>query len=191
MARQPMPISTRWFQGAVLTYVIGFTALGILAYLVYRDQPPIPRRVVAGERVYGMLAIGLLLFCLRYLTRPDKWSDRAAMTSFWSLNIGLSWMAFFNLFPLGIVQLYQAVDTGYWYARSLDFLMVRWVNILEWARLPGDAVFILGGALPLIWLCWRALRYPNPNRIESEVELPTMLFTDASTTSKPVGGERP
>jgi nitric oxide reductase subunit B len=141
--------------------------------------------------VYGMLAIGLLLFCLGYLTRPDKWSDRAAMISFWSLNIGLSWMAFVNLFPLGIVQLYQAVDTGYWYARSLDFLMVRWVNILEWARLPGDALFILGGALPLIWLCWRALRYPNPNRIESEVELPTMLFTDASTTSEPVGGERP
>jgi nitric oxide reductase subunit B len=58
-------------------------------------------------------------------------------------------MAFFNLFPLGIVQLYHAVDTGYWHARSLDFLMLSWVNMLEWARLPGDAVFILGGALPL------------------------------------------
>jgi len=62
-----------------------------------------------------------MLFCLRYLTRADRWSDRAAKTSFWSLNIGLAWMAFVNLFPLGIVQLHHAVGTGYWYARSLAF----------------------------------------------------------------------
>jgi nitric oxide reductase subunit B len=130
--------------------------------------------------VYGMLAAGLLLFCLRYLTRADKWSDRAAMISFWSLNIGLTWMAFFNLFPLGIVQLYHAVDIGYWHARSLDFLMLPWVNTLEWARLPGDALFILGGALPLVWLCWRAVRFPNPRRIAVETELPRLLFTDES-----------
>jgi nitric oxide reductase subunit B len=49
MSRQPMPISSRWFQGAVLTYLVGFTVLGILAYLVYRDQPPMPGRVVAGN----------------------------------------------------------------------------------------------------------------------------------------------
>jgi len=54
--------------------------------------------------VYGMLAVGLLLFCLRYLTEADKWNDCAAMIS--------TWMAFFNLFPLGIVQLYYAVDTA-------------------------------------------------------------------------------
>jgi nitric oxide reductase subunit B len=127
--------------------------------------------------VYGMLAVGLLLFSLRYLTRSDRWSDRAAKISFWSLNIGLAWMAFVNLFPLGIVQLYYAVDAGYWYARSLDFLNLPWVNILEWARLPGDALFILGGALPLVWLCWQALRYPNPRRIDAETELPRMLYT--------------
>jgi nitric oxide reductase subunit B len=51
MARQPMPISSRWFQGAVLTYLIGFTVLGVLAYLVYRDQPPMPATVVAGDKV--------------------------------------------------------------------------------------------------------------------------------------------
>lgn len=128
--------------------------------------------------VYGMLAAGLLLFCLRYLTRADRWSDRAAKISFWSLNIGLAWMAFANLFPLGIVQLYYAVDVGYWYARSLDFIGLRWVNVLEWVRLPGDALFIVGGALPLVWLCWQALRYPNARRIEPESELPRMLYTD-------------
>jgi nitric oxide reductase subunit B len=127
--------------------------------------------------VYGMLAIGLLLFCLRYLMRPDKWSDRAAKLSFWSLNIGLAWMAFANLFPIGIVQLNDAVNHGYWHARSLDFIMLRWVHVLEWARLPGDALFILGGAVPLLWMCLRAVRYPNPARTEPEVEIPERLFT--------------
>jgi nitric oxide reductase subunit B len=51
MSRQPMPISSRWFQGAVLTYLVGFTVLGLLAYLVYRDQPPIPATIVAGEKI--------------------------------------------------------------------------------------------------------------------------------------------
>ena len=50
-SRQSMPISSLWLQGAVLTYLVGFTVLGVLAYLVYRDQPPIPGRVVAGDKV--------------------------------------------------------------------------------------------------------------------------------------------
>ena len=50
MAQRMMPISSRWFQGAIVTYLIGFTVLGILAYLVYRDQPPLPARVVAGDK---------------------------------------------------------------------------------------------------------------------------------------------
>jgi nitric oxide reductase subunit B len=127
--------------------------------------------------VYGMLAVGLLLFCLRYLMREDKWSDSAARLSFWSLNIGLTWMAFANLFPVGIVQLHDALTKGYWHARSLEFLTEGWVNVLEWARLPGDAVFIVGGVLPLCWLCWRAVRYPNPNRLAADEQVPTRLFT--------------
>ena len=51
MTRESMPISSSWFQGAIITYLIGFTVLALLAYLVYRDQPPIPARVVAGEKV--------------------------------------------------------------------------------------------------------------------------------------------
>ena len=35
----------------MLTYLFGFTVLGILAYLVYRDQPPIPAKVVAADKV--------------------------------------------------------------------------------------------------------------------------------------------
>jgi nitric oxide reductase subunit B len=128
--------------------------------------------------VYGMLAIGLLLFCLRYLMKPEHWSDRLLKVSFWSLNIGLAWMAFANLFPVGIMQLYHAVGTDYWHARSMEFLMTPWVHKLEWARLPGDALFIIGGAAPLAWFCLRAVRHPNPRRRPAEAEERVRLFVE-------------
>ncbi len=54
MAREPMPISSWWLQGAILTYLVGFSVLGILAYLAYEQQPPIPGRVIdpAGRTIF-------------------------------------------------------------------------------------------------------------------------------------------
>src|SRR3712207_7783361 len=49
-------------------------------------------------------------------------SERAAKISFWSLNVGLAMMTFVTLVPLGFLQLYESVDTGYFEARSLEFL---------------------------------------------------------------------
>jgi len=111
--------------------------------------------------VYGMLAAGLALFCIRYMIPERLWSDRAAKASFWSLNIGLAWMVFATLFPLGISQLYESVSAGYVQARSLKFLGSPINRGLEWMRLPGDALFILGGVLPLLYLCWLAVRRPR------------------------------
>jgi nitric oxide reductase subunit B len=99
--------------------------------------------------VYGMLAVGLALFCLRYLIPDDKWSDKAVKFSFWALNIGLFWMCMVTLLPLGIIQLYHAVNTGYFEARSLDFLTTGRNVYIEWGRLPGDLIFI-SGIIPLI-----------------------------------------
>jgi nitric oxide reductase subunit B len=53
--------------------------------------------------VYGMLSVGLALFCLRYIIPEERWSDRAAKISFWSLNLDLAWMVFTTLFPLGVL----------------------------------------------------------------------------------------
>ena len=92
--------------------------------------------------VYGMLAVGLAIFCLRYLIPADRWSDRAAKMSFWGLNIGLAWMSFATLFPLGIRQLYESVNVGYFDARSLDYLSTNTNTVIEWLRLPGDLYFI-------------------------------------------------
>jgi len=102
--------------------------------------------------VYGMMAVGLALFCLRYIIPEDAWSDRVAKLSFWSLNIGLAWMVFATLFPLGVLQLYHSVSVGYFDARSLGYLTSHRNALLEWMRLPGDVVFIVGGALPVFYL---------------------------------------
>lgn len=107
--------------------------------------------------VYGMLAVGLALFCLRYMIPEKLWSDRAAKISFWSLNLGLAWMVFATLFPLGLIQLYHSVSVSYFDARSLKFIASGTNSFFEWLRLPGDALFILGGTLPILWICWRGL----------------------------------
>jgi nitric oxide reductase subunit B len=112
--------------------------------------------------VYGMMAVGLALFCLRYIVPEKFWSDRAAKISFWSLNIGLAWMVFATLFPLGLLQLYHSVSTGYFDARSLSFLTNQTNKFLEWLRLPGDAIFIVGGVLPVVYLTSLGVRRSKP-----------------------------
>jgi len=126
--------------------------------------------------VYGMLAVGLALFCLRYMIPEERWSDRAAKISFWSLNLGLLWMVFATLFPLGILQLYHSVAYGYFDARTLKFVTGPTNDLLEWLRLPGDTVFIVGGVLPILYLTWLGVRYMAPREApEGEHEI---LFSE-------------
>lgn len=111
--------------------------------------------------VYGMLAIALLVFCLRYQLRPEDWSDRLVGFSFWALNLGLAWMVFANLFPLGVLQLGDSVANGYWHARSGEFFDNH--KVIEWLRMPGDLLFI-AGVLPLVYLTARAILRPARSR---------------------------
>lgn len=109
--------------------------------------------------VYGMLAVGLALFCLRYIIPEQHWSDKAARISFWSLNIGLAWMVFATLFPLGILQLYHSISVSYYDARTLNYIGNKTNTVLEWLRMPGDVLFIVGGVLPVLYLSLKGLRY--------------------------------
>jgi nitric oxide reductase subunit B len=127
--------------------------------------------------VYGMLAVGLSFFCLRYLIPEDRWPDGAARLSFWSLNIGLAWMSFATLFPLGMLQLYESVNVGYYEARTLEFLTNDTNALIEWMRLPGDVVFIAGGVLPLLYITWLGIRH-TVARVT--LEHPDTLFTEVT-----------
>jgi nitric oxide reductase subunit B len=132
--------------------------------------------------VYGMLAVGLALFALRYVIPADKWPEKLAKICFWSLNLGLAWMVFATLLPLGIIQLYASVNEGYFEARSINFLTNPNNRLLEWARMPGDLVFIFGGCLPFLWITWLGLRHYRTG--DTTYELPQdVLFTE----KQPVG----
>ncbi len=58
-------------------------------------------------------------------------------------------MVILNLFPGGVLQLWDVLENGYWHARSPEFLDRGIMPMVEWARLPADAIFILLGVLPL------------------------------------------
>ena len=126
--------------------------------------------------VYGMLAMGLALFCLRYLIPVERWPDRLAKISFWSVNLGLAWMCFATLLPLGVLQLYASVKDGYFAARQLEFITNPTNSVFEWLRLPGDVVFIVGGVLPFLYICWLGVRYRVGGGTLEEPE--DILFTE-------------
>ncbi len=134
--------------------------------------------------VYGMLAVGFMLFCLRYLLPEERWSDRLAKMSFWSLNIGLAWMTFVTLLPLGVVQLHRSVGQGYWAARELNFLTNDLNVLLGWLRLPGDVVFIGGGVLPLLWMGVQGVRYRGSHQ-EALADEDLLLFTEVTPLAGP------
>jgi nitric oxide reductase subunit B len=94
--------------------------------------------------VYGMLGIGLLLFCLRGLSDRAAWSDALLKPMFWSLNIGLALMVFISLVPAGIYQAWASITQGMWFARSPEVVHSPLMETLVWMRVPGDVVFSVG-----------------------------------------------
>jgi nitric oxide reductase subunit B len=100
--------------------------------------------------VYGMLGIGLMLFCLRGLTTHRVWKTGALSFTFWSMNIGLILMILLSLLPLGLMQTWASVEHGMWYARSAEFMQTPLLNNIRWLRVIGDTVFA-AGAVTLGW----------------------------------------
>ena len=123
------PIALYYVQGLNLTPVHGHTAL---------------------FGVYGMLGLGLMLFCLRALRPGLMWKDRPLSIAFWSINIGLAAMVLLSTLPIGLAQAWASVEVGTWYARSSEFLHTPILTQLRWMRMVGDTIFAFG-ALVLGW----------------------------------------
>jgi nitric oxide reductase subunit B len=113
--------------------------------------------------VYGMLGIGLLLFCLRNLYPRTLHADRLLQPAYWGLNLGLAMMVFMSLVPAGIVQAIASVQHGLWYARSPEVVHSTLMEALVWLRVPGDIVFA-GGAVLLALYALKLLRRPVMER---------------------------
>jgi nitric oxide reductase subunit B len=123
------PIALYYMQGLNTTPVHGHTAL---------------------FGVYGMLGIGLMLFCLKGLATCNIWKQGALRFSFWAINIGLMLMVLLSLLPIGLMQTWASVDQGMWYARSAEFLQTGLMDTLRWLRVVGDTTFAIG-AFALGW----------------------------------------
>jgi nitric oxide reductase subunit B len=123
------PISLYYVQGLNLTPVHGHTAL---------------------FGVYGMLGIGLMLFCLRALRPVAAWREGALRLAFWSLNGGLVLMVVLSLLPIGVLQAMASIERGTWWARSAEFLQTPLMGTLRWLRGPGDLLFGIG-VVALVW----------------------------------------
>jgi nitric oxide reductase subunit B len=102
--------------------------------------------------VFGMLALAVLVYCLRAMISEEVWAgvERYFKTAFWGLNVGLALMIVLNLFPAGVVQLYDVIQNGYAHARSLDFTMSGFFHASEWVRMIGDVTFIVVGVIPIV-----------------------------------------
>ena len=117
------PVALYYMQGLNTTPVHGHTAL---------------------FGVYGMLGIGLTLFTLKALRPTLVWPDRAMAVAFWAINVGLGAMMLLSVLPIGLMQTYASVDTGYWYARSEEFLQTPVMAAFRWMRVVGDTLFSVG-----------------------------------------------
>jgi nitric oxide reductase subunit B len=119
------PIALYYIQGLNLTPVHGHTAL---------------------FGVYGMLGLGLTLFCLRALNPGRRWKQGPLKICFWSLNLGLSLMVILSMLPVGLLQAWASIERGTWYARSAEFMQSSVMQNLRWMRVPGDILFFIGAA---------------------------------------------
>jgi nitric oxide reductase subunit B len=129
-----------------------FLNLPIVSYYEVGTQMTPTHAHAALMGVFGMLAIALMVFVLRQTSSDERWPgiEKYIRVAFWGTNGGLAMMIFMSLFPSGVLQIWDVVQHGYWHARSLDYLGSDRARLLEWARMPGDLVFIIFGAAPLM-----------------------------------------
>lgn len=131
---------------------------------------------------YGMLAIGLMLFALRGLVKPEHWNNNLLKVSFVFLNGGLFLMAVFTLMPVGFLQAYDSFVHGLWHARSPEFYELPLVKFVGQWRLVPDLIIIAGAVCLLIFVV-SALRNLKPVGIEEEKPIAIPEAALASTTA--------
>ncbi|HOB73028.1 MAG TPA: nitric-oxide reductase large subunit [Phycisphaerae bacterium] len=157
------PIALYYMQGLNTTPVHGHTAL---------------------FGVYGMLGIGLMLFCLKGLAARTQWKTGMLSFAFWSINIGLALMVLISLLPIGLMQTVASVEHGMWYARSAEFLQTPIMDKLRWLRAPGDTVFGIG----IVALGWFVLGLKTGWSRRGEMSLPADVGPEvAGAELEPVG----
>jgi nitric oxide reductase subunit B len=133
-----------------------FVGAGLFGFLI---NPPVALYYVQGLNttpvhghtalfgVYGMLGLGLMLFCLRAIKPAIAWKEKPIALAFWLINVGLAAMVVLSVLPVGLMQAWASVDRGTWFARSAEFLHGPYMSTFKWMRVPGDVLFGLGALI--------------------------------------------
>jgi nitric oxide reductase subunit B len=109
---------------------------------------------------FGLLALGLIYFCLRYRAGPEaRFDERLGYWGFWLMNAGVVLWVVLHFFEIGWPQLDAVYEHGLAYARSKAFYDST--RFWQWMRLPGDVVFSVG-ALLMGWDFLIKLLHPAP-----------------------------
>ncbi len=102
-----------------------------------------------------MLAVGLALFCL---TGDDSCRTLVGSSGENQLLVAQPWVGLDGVryvVSVGTPGIGRIGEPRLFLRRAVwPTCRVQPDALLEWLRLPGDAVLILGGVLPLIYLCW-------------------------------------
>jgi nitric oxide reductase subunit B len=119
---------------------------------------------------YGMLAIGMMLFALRGLVRPEKWHNGLLKLAFFATNGGLLLMVVCTLLPVGFMQTWDSITHGLWHARSPEFYeqpLVRFIG--QWRLIP-DTI-IIAGCTALLAFVTKAVVNLKPATIGEDVAI--------------------
>jgi nitric oxide reductase subunit B len=143
------------FIGAgILGTIINFPIVGYFEHGTYLT---VAHAHAAFFGSFGMLALGLGAFVLRYTTTDAVWPEKRFRQSFWLMNAGLALMLLLSVVPIGFLQLDTVFSAGYDTARSIGFYNRPLIQGFMWARMPGDLLVIVGALLYTV-TAGRALR---------------------------------
>lgn len=186
--------STHWisaYKWPIYCFIaVGFWNLvgaGLFGFLI---NPPIALYYMQGLNttavhahtalfgVYGILGIGLMLFCLKGLATRHIWKTKWLAFGFWSINVGLALMVVLSDLPRGLMQTWASVEQGMWYARSAEFTHTALMDGLRWLRVIGDTIFAIG-ALALGWfVLGLKTGWSVTGKIEPALEVEKTIYLD-------------
>jgi nitric oxide reductase subunit B len=162
--------------------VLGFFInLPLINYYEHGTYLTVGHAHAAMFGAFGFLALGMATYMLRISTKPAEWSGRRLRWAFWLWNVGLAVMVFVSVLPVGYLQLETAFTESYAAARSLAFYNSETVQLLFWARLPGDTLIILGTlvfAYDMVAKRFTLRPVSEPSETPPEGTIPQRVMTD-------------
>jgi nitric oxide reductase large subunit len=150
-----------WTGVSILVLLAGIGGLGFWHAARRKDDPPAalpdrdpmlgavptPSQLATVKYfwvVCGLFVLQLLVGIITAHYGVEGSSFYGIPIAFWAINLGLGAMVLLSVLPVGLLQTWAAVDRGYWYARSAEFLHTPLMDTLRWLRVIGDTVFAAG-----------------------------------------------